>query len=227
MVPARAGSKRIPDKNVRPLLGRPLLTYPIAAAIEAGCFEAVAVSSDSQQYLDVGEAAGAVPVMRPPELATDDAGLVETALHAVECALPGATSVCIMMPTSPLVSAGTVQRHVDAFVTNRRSFQLSTIEYFSGHAEWGLRELANGQIEQALGSEFFTRSQELEGWVCPTGAVWLARVEALRAQGTFYGRPLYGERTPYPDGIDINDEWEFEMAEALALGYAEIARRRA
>ena len=59
LIPARAGSKRVPDKNVRPLAGHPLIAYTIAAALQSGIFAAVVVSTDSEQYRDAARHYGA------------------------------------------------------------------------------------------------------------------------------------------------------------------------
>ena len=72
LIPARAGSKRVPDKNIRPLAGHPLVAYTIAAALQSEIFAAVIVSTDSKLYSDIAKYYGAeVPYSRPPELAGD------------------------------------------------------------------------------------------------------------------------------------------------------------
>ncbi|MDX1707152.1 MAG: acylneuraminate cytidylyltransferase family protein, partial [Desulfobacterales bacterium] len=70
LIPARAGSKRVPDKNIRRLGGHPVIAYTIAAALESGIFTDVIVSTDSEEYAKVARHYGAeVPFLRPPELA--------------------------------------------------------------------------------------------------------------------------------------------------------------
>ncbi len=85
LIPARSGSKRLPNKNVKDLGGRPLLAYTIAAAIQSGIFESVIVSTDSEQYADIAHHYGADSVlMRPPEYATDTSPDIEWVRHALE-----------------------------------------------------------------------------------------------------------------------------------------------
>ena len=72
LIPARAGSKRVPDKNIRPLAGHPLIAYTIAAALESEIFTDVMVSTDSEHYADIVKHYGAqVPFLRPTALAGD------------------------------------------------------------------------------------------------------------------------------------------------------------
>ena len=119
---ARGGSKGVPGKNIRPLAGKPLIAHSIGQAIDAGIFDTIAVSSDSQEILDVAEAWGAdVVVMRPPELATDTAAKLPAIRHcltAVEVPL-GAQfdTICDLDATSPLRSIDDIWGAVEALET--------------------------------------------------------------------------------------------------------------
>ena len=80
---ARGGSKRIPRKNVRRFHGRPILSYPIGAALESGCFSEVMVSTDDAEIAEIARDCGAtVPVLRSGKNSTDFAGS-EEAMHEV------------------------------------------------------------------------------------------------------------------------------------------------
>jgi CMP-N,N'-diacetyllegionaminic acid synthase len=82
---ARGGSKGVPGKNIRQLLGKPLIAHSIAHAKESGLFPAVAVSSDSDEILGIAKAYGAdIAIKRPVELATDEAGKVPAIAHALK-----------------------------------------------------------------------------------------------------------------------------------------------
>src|SRR5262245_15654181 len=87
LVTARAGSKSIPHKNIRPLGGHPLLAWRIAAARSLAGGDPVWLSTDDEEYAALGEQYGAeVPFLRPRELATDAARSIDVALHAMEVA---------------------------------------------------------------------------------------------------------------------------------------------
>lgn len=107
MVPARAGSKGLAHKNVRPFLGKPLIAHSLGQARDAGVFDVVAASSDSAEYLEIARAAGADRlVARPAELATDTAGSMEVLRHAVAEVEADRgrrfDTVCLLQATSPL-----------------------------------------------------------------------------------------------------------------------------
>ena len=91
VIPARGGSKRIPKKNIKDFLGKPIIFYPIKAAIESRLFDKVIVSTDDNEIKKIAEDFGAVvPFIRPDELSDDVTGTVAVTRHAVQwCAEHG------------------------------------------------------------------------------------------------------------------------------------------
>ena len=119
-VPARAGSERVPGKNVRELAGHPLIAYSIAAARESGLFDAVVVSTDSEEIAETARRYGAeVPALRPPELATATSPDIEWVQHMLGVlAEEGRTFeiFSLLRPTSPFRGADTIRRAWDQFL---------------------------------------------------------------------------------------------------------------
>lgn len=117
LVPARAGSQRVPGKNVRPLGGHPLIAYSISAARECGLFEAVVVSTDSEQIAEVAIRYGAeVPALRPAELATSTSPDIEWIRHmlgVLEAEGRTFELFSLLRPTSPFRDAATIRRAWD------------------------------------------------------------------------------------------------------------------
>jgi CMP-N,N'-diacetyllegionaminic acid synthase len=115
LIPARAGSQRVPHKNLVPLAGHPLIAYTIAAAHESGIFEAVVASTDSPEIAEVSRRYGAeVPALRRPELATATSPDIEWVLHTMRGRDEDVFS--ILRPTSPFRSAATIARAMERFV---------------------------------------------------------------------------------------------------------------
>ena len=116
LIPARSGSTRVPGKNIRPLAGHPLIAYSIAAARDAGVFDAVVVSTDGEQIAEIARHYGAeVPGLRPPELAgptSPDIAWIEHVLGA----LPRYDAFAILRPTSPFRGAATIRRGRQRFL---------------------------------------------------------------------------------------------------------------
>ncbi len=83
IIPARGGSKRLPRKNILSIEGRPMLTYPVSAALESGTFDDVVVSTEDEEISGIARAAGARVLERPEELAEDRAKVAQVCLHAL------------------------------------------------------------------------------------------------------------------------------------------------
>ncbi|MFH1623367.1 MAG: acylneuraminate cytidylyltransferase family protein, partial [Candidatus Aenigmatarchaeota archaeon] len=84
IIPARGGSKRLPDKNILPLAGKPMIAWTIEAALKSRLLTKVCVSTDDANIAAVARQSGALVVDRPAELATDDAPIEAALRHAVK-----------------------------------------------------------------------------------------------------------------------------------------------
>jgi CMP-N,N'-diacetyllegionaminic acid synthase len=133
LIPARAGSQRVPRKNLAELGGHPLVAYAIGAAREAGVFEAVIVSTDSGEIAEVAERYGAeVPGLRPPELATATSADIEWVLRAM--ADREEEVFAIVRPTSPFRTGATIRRAFDRLVElGNRADSIRAVERVRQH----------------------------------------------------------------------------------------------
>ena len=121
IIPARGGSKGIPQKNVRLIAGKPLIAYSIEAGKNARMVSRVVVSTDDTEIAEVGKKYGAEIIMRPPELAEDKTPMDPVLRHVVEVLgregyVPDA--VVLLQPTSPLRTAAHVDGAIEKFLGN-------------------------------------------------------------------------------------------------------------
>ena len=115
LVPARAGSQRVPGKNVMPLAGHPLIAYSIAGAQETGIFDAVVVSTDSEEIAEIARRYGAeVPGLRPAEMSTATSYDIEWVVHVMRDR--SEAIFAILRPTSPFRTADTIRRAYERLV---------------------------------------------------------------------------------------------------------------
>lgn len=137
LIPARAGSKRVPDKNVRLLSGHPALAYTIAAARESGVFSAVVVSTDSEEYAAIARHYGAeVPFARPTEIAGDLSPDIEWVDYTlIKLREQGRVFDCfsILRPTSPFRHADTIRRAWKQFTAEAGIDSLRAVEKCKQH----------------------------------------------------------------------------------------------
>lgn len=102
IIPARGGSRRIPGKNIKPFYGKPIIVYSIEAAKMSGLFDAIIVSTDDQKIAYLASEHGAMVFMRSKEMSVDEVGTQDVAKDAIQY-LPGATEVCVIYATAPLM----------------------------------------------------------------------------------------------------------------------------
>ncbi len=137
LIPARAGSSRVPDKNVRLLAGHPMLAYTISAARTSGVFDAVVVSTDSEHYAAIARHYGAeVPWLRPPELAADDSpdiAWIDHLLRALSASGRDFDVFSILRPTSPLRTRAVIADAMARFLSDPDADSLRAVEPVSQH----------------------------------------------------------------------------------------------
>lgn len=224
LIPARAGSKRVPGKNIRRLAGHPLIAYTIAAALESGVFGAVVVSTDSEDYAEIARHYGAeVPFLRPAELAgslSPDIEWVEHAILALENLDRSYDGFSILRPTSPFRQAQTIQRAWQTFNTEQGVDSLRAVEPCKQHPGkmWVVQQRCmtpllpfapNGQPwhssqYQAL-PEIYVQNASLE-------IAWTRVVQEGRTIAGDVVIPFFTEGN---EGFDINDPKDWRDAEYL------------
>ncbi len=221
IIPARGGSKRLPGKNVRPFFGHPTLAYSVSAALNSGLFAEVIVSSDDPAIGRIAEWYGATFVLRPPELASDSAQLVDVARHVLVVLRSRGIepdAICQCMPNCPLVRSVDIVEHWRMFNSGDRLFQISVIPYRGVYPHWAVVSDEQQRGRWLFGNPSLVRSQDLPSTFCPTGAIWWARTKDFLAQNAFYGSPFHLAPMDPNRGIDIDDEEDLKLAELLVHG---------
>ena len=99
LIPARAGSKGVPNKNIRNICGKPLIVWSIERALQSVLLDKVVVSTDSNEIAKIASENGAKVIMRPPELASDTASTQDVMVHALQ--QEHADILVLLQPTSP------------------------------------------------------------------------------------------------------------------------------
>lgn len=221
VVPARGGSKRLPRKNVADLLGRPLLTWTVEAALESGCFERVIVSTEDSAIAEVARAAGAEVLARPDALAGDRATMAQVCLHALdvleaEGALPPA--FCCLLATAALRRGEDIRAARARLVPGAADFVMATSEYSKSPLQ-ALREDADGHLRLMWPELADLRPAERPRLVVDNGSTYWCRTDAFRRERTFYGSTLVGHPMPRERSIDVDtlDDLELLRCEAARL----------
>jgi len=221
IVPARGGSQRFPRKNVAPLGGKPLLAWTVEAALASGVCSRVVVSSDNEEILHVGRAAGAVSVRRAAELAT------ATATTAAVCAAyvreldargDRPDAVYVLLPTSPLRSAESIRRAWEFFAA-RNADALMSVQPLAHPPEWALA-VEDGWVALADPAHYETPRTQLPLRFRADGAHTIVRAAHLLATGRFVGPRTLAFVSPAEEAVDIDEPGDLAFAEFL------LSRRR-
>ena len=224
MIPARAGSKRVPDKNIRPLAGHPVIAYTIAAALESGVFADVIISTDSEHYAEIAQYYGAeVPFLRPPELAGDvspDIEWLEYTLKKLEEAARKYDCFSILRPTSPFRLPETIQRAWQAFLAEAGVDSLRAVEKCQQHPGkmWVVRRrrmvplLPLSPAEQPWHSSQY---QSLPEVYVQNASLEIAWTRVVLEERTIAGDVLMPFFTEEYEGFDVNNPYDWKLAENL------------
>ena len=213
VIPARGGSKGIPQKNIKLLGGKPLIYYTIEAAREVFSDEQICVSTDSQEIKEIVEKTGLkVPFLRPAELASDNAGTYEVLLHAIKhYEIRGRyfDNLVLLQPTSPfrkrehiLEALQLYKSDIDMVVSVCKS---------EGNPYFNLFELnENGFLEKSKEGKYSRRQDCPKVWKL-NGSIYIMNVKSLQVKhlSEFTKITMYEMPVNYSLDIDEPVDWDF------------------
>lgn len=222
IVPARGGSKGLPGKNIKPFCGKPLIGWSIEAGRASRYIDEIMVTTDSEEVARVAREFGArVPFMRPAALAADTSTSIDVVKHALDFYTDELGQrfdlIVLLEPTSPLRTAedvdGALRMLLDrpdakavvgvaktesqnpAFLVKR-----DDSDFLVGYEDPGMKPL---------------RRQEIKDVFYLEGSVYVSWIDALRAENSFYHRRTLGYEFPKWKALEIDDVYDFVMAEAI------------
>ena len=224
LIPARAGSKRVPDKNIRPLAGHPLIAYTISSALQSQVFSAVIVSTDSQLYGDIAGHYGAeVPHLRPSELAGDlspDIEWVEYTLRRLQENGRDYDCFSILRPTSPFRLPETIKRAWQAFLAGEGADSLRAVEKCKQHPGkmWvvrGNRMVPLLPLTPPQQPWHSSQYQSLPEVYVQNASLEIAWSRVVFESRTIAGNVLMPFFTKDYEGFDVNSAYDWNLAEHL------------
>lgn len=232
LIPARAGSVRIRDKNVQILNGHPLLAYSIAAALGSGVFEDIVVSTDSEEYATLARSYGAsTPFLRPALLATASSPDIEWVTHALNALRDRGQEYehfSILRPTNPFRTGLTIERAWNQFCSDRTAESLRAVRKCKQHPGkmWAI---AKNRLLPLLpftldGQPWHSHAyQSLPTIYAQTASLEIAKCRVVWDQGSISGTAILPFIAEGYEGFDINDPDDLEYAEWLvATGRAKL-----
>lgn len=220
VIPARGGSKRIPRKNVRPFLGKPIISYSIESALESGLFEEVMVSTDDEEIAAIGRQYGAsVPFMRSEKTADDRSSINDVMKEVLDCYLDSGqsfTNVCCILSTAPFASVARLREGYELLGPAGVEAVIPVVR-FSYPIQRAMKVEPHGDPEGRV-SWFFDEyktchSQDLEPGFHDAGIFYWFKTEPFLRGGEILTARAVAQEIPELEAHDIDSDQDWLIAE--------------
>ena len=212
IIPARGGSKRIPRKNIKPFMGKPIIAYSIEAALYSGIFDEVMVSTDDEEIACVARQYGAtVPFLRSAETSNDYATTVDVLLEVVNKYKEQGKvfgTICCLYSTAPFVTSERLKEASSQISENVDA--CFTIVQYSYPIQRSLRINENEYVEMKFPEHLKSRTQDLEKVYHDAGQFYFVKTEALFQEETVWCKrtaPLILSELEVQD-LDTLTDWQ-------------------
>lgn len=224
LILARGGSKRLPGKNIKPLLGKPLIQHTLEHAVQSQRITRILVSTDCPDIRAVALSVKGVeaPFLRPEALAADTTQAYDVHMHALEWleqhegSAPG--DFCLLLPTSPLRLPSDIDGSIALY--ERANADVVTSVYQTKPLGWHLKmdpsskkmlPLMNIDRKEAVKNY---QEQEAPPYIL-NGSVYVLKTSVYRESRTYFGEKTYGFEMPLSRSMDIDTQDDFDLAEAI------------
>lgn len=220
IIPARGGSKGLPGKNIKPLLGKPLIAYTIEAALQAKSISRVIVTTDSKEIAETAREYGAeVPFLRPDYLAADNSSAIDVYLHAAEYMMQQGEDMAkfiVLLPTAPLRDANDIDEAVE-LLRQEQAVTLISMTEAETPVSWYYCKKQDGYVENA-GFDMMNavrNRQDNRKYYIPNGAIYILDYQLLKNERTYYDKRTTAYLMEREKSIDIDTKFDFDLIEYL------------
>lgn len=189
LIPARGGSKGVPNKNIRLIYGKPLIVWTIEQAMQSRLIDKIVVSTDSEEIAEVARKSGAQVMMRPPELATDMASTQDVMAYTLR-KMP-ADILVLLQPTSPCRSEGLIDECINEFIEN--DYDSLATGFICDYKEYGSNTLPR---------------QQIQGFFYDDGNVYVIKADQI-LRGDRYGKKIGHKLISRYENAEIDDMYDF------------------
>lgn len=221
IIPARRGSKGLPRKNIKPLLGKPLVAWTIEQAKKSKYIDKIIVSTEDKEIAEISRDWGAEIIERPKELAKDESPTIDAVFHTLEVLRTenyNPNIVILLQPTSPLRAAKDIDNAIELLLRSDCESVVSVCEI--EHPPYWSLKIAEGYLKTFFKEEYWRmRRQDLPKLYMPNGAVFVSTPRVLYKYKDFYTSKTIPYVMPSERSIDIDNEADFMLAELLVKKY--------
>ncbi|MBN6353351.1 GDSL-type esterase/lipase family protein [Providencia alcalifaciens] len=210
IIPARSGSKGLPNKNILMLLDKPLMAYTIEAALNSKLFERVIVSTDSLEYKEIAEKYGAEVIVRDKELASDKA----TSFMVIEDVLKKISQYdyfVLLQPTSPFRDKVHIRESIEIFESNSKNEFLVSVTESEKSIDL-IKPIDSDHSLKYFDIDFSNYRRQDSQYYTPNGAIFIGYNNSYLKKKHFFGSKSIAYFMSKKDSIDIDNILDFELA---------------
>jgi len=215
IIPARAGSKGLKDKNILELNGHPLMWYSINPAVESRLFDKVVLTTDSWEYAEIAKGYGCEIILRDPNLATDDASIFVVVKDVFDQMADKPDYFVLLQPTSPLRNSRHIQEAASLFENNYGKFDFLVSVKEAEHVDSLVKPIDEDMSLKYFDQDFTDYSRQKRKCYSPNGAIFFGKTEAYLKQGHFFGKRAVAYMMNKKDSVDVDDIYDFRIAETF------------
>ncbi|EEP61152.1 acylneuraminate cytidylyltransferase family protein [Sulfurihydrogenibium yellowstonense] len=216
IIPARGGSKRLPNKNILLLSGKPMLLWTVESAMQSKYLDEIILSTDSDDIIKVVENYKIKTIKRPIELASDTAKTVDVVKHIIENIDKKYDFIVLLQPTSPLRTSNHIDEAIEQLIKLNADAIISVTEV--DHSPLWCNILPESLSMENFISEDIKhkRSQDLPKFYRLNGAIYICKTKKLIEENTFFlKKNIYAYIMDKKSSIDIDEELDFKLAEII------------
>ena len=216
VIPARGGSKRIPRKNVKEFLGKPIIAYSIEVALNSGLFDEVMVSTDDEEIAEVAKKYGAkVPFMRSSENADDHSSTADVIVEVItsyESQNRSFDFICCIYPTAPLIKENNLHEAKSLLVDNYFTTVLPVTPF--SYPIWRSLKLEGNKVKMNWPEHLNSRSQDLPLAYHDAGQFYWLDCKKFLADPRLFSEMSGAIILAETEVQDIDNESDWKIAEA-------------
>ena len=215
IIPARSGSKGLPNKNILMLGDKPLMAHTIEVALKSKMFERVIVSTNSLEYKYIAEKFGAEVFMRSEELSNDKASsfvVIEDVLKKIETPVD---YFVLLQVTSPFRNENHIRESIEIFENGISEYDFLVSMQKSDKASSLIKPIYNSGTLEEYNIDYSNYSRQKYDEYHPNGAIYIGKIKEYLEQKHFFGKRSKAYFMNKEDSVDIDDSLDFEIAITL------------
>lgn len=214
LIPARSGSKRLPQKNIKNFCGLPMISWTIKAGQMSKSIDKLIISTDDYEIAEIAEKFGCeVPFIRPKELSTDDATSTDVVFHALQY-FPDFTHIILLQPTSPLRQA----HHIDeafSLISSHEDVSCISVKHLNHDQKATYLIDENGFMNLYLNNELMQSNIDSKRACVPNGAIFISPVREFIVEKSLYTKKIKPYFMSYEESVDVDTIQDFNQAEVF------------